>query len=92
MNQKLKLTLALSIGLLGGGTLTHFLSPAPVFAQTQLPVLTLHHMALVTRDGVTLGDFNSDEGTIKLSPVVKLNIQRTDRTVTIEISDGKNSK
>jgi hypothetical protein len=95
MNPKLNLTLALAVGLLGGGFLAHYLSPMPIFAQSQAPVLIpapAQHVALMTGLGAKLGDMDLEQGTIKLSPLVKLHIIKTDRTVTLELNAASDSR
>ena len=42
--------------------------------------------------GTKLGDFDPTQGTIKLVPIVKLQIQKTDLTVTVELSPEGDSK
>jgi hypothetical protein len=95
MNPKLNLTFALAVGLLGGSILAHYLSPMSVFAQSQAPVLIstpAQHLALTTGLGAKLGDLYLEQGTIKLSPLVKLHMNKTDRTVTLELSAADDSK
>lgn len=95
VNQKLNLIIVLAIGVLGGSILSHYLLPMPVFAQSQAPVLvpgSAQHVTLATASGINLGDFDLNKGTIKLFPVVKLHMDKTDRTVTLELSPGENSK
>jgi hypothetical protein len=89
MTQNLKLTCALAIGLLGGMTLSHYLSPISAFAQSLAPT---KRVALMTGLGTKLGDFDPTQGTIKLVPIVKLQIQKTDRAVTVELSPKGDSK
>ena len=89
MTQNLKLICALAAGLLGGAILAHYLSPISVFAQSLAPT---KRVALMTGLGTKLGDFDPTEGTIKLVPIVKLHIQKTDRTVTVELSPEVDSK
>jgi hypothetical protein len=88
MTQNLKLTCALAIGLLGGATLSHYLSPISVFAQSQI---FPKQVPLMTGLGTRLADFDSTQGTIKLVPVVTLQIHRTDRTITLELGPGPES-
>jgi hypothetical protein len=95
MNAKLNLTLALALGLLAGGILSHHLSPMRVFAQSKAPVLvpdSAQHVALTTGRGVKLGDLEVQQGTIKLSPMVKLDVNKTDRTITLALSSADDSK
>jgi hypothetical protein len=89
VTQTLKLTSALAIGLVGGTILAHYLSPISVFAQSLAPT---NRVALMTGLGTKLGDFDPAQGTIKLVPIVKLQIQKNDRTVTLELSPESNSK
>jgi len=89
MTQNLKLISALTVGLLGGAILAHYLSPTSVFAQTLAPT---NRVALMTGLGTNLGYFDPSQGTIKLTPVVKLQIHETERTVTVELSPEDNSK
>jgi hypothetical protein len=84
MNQKLKLAFALAVGLLGGGILSHYLSPMPVFAQSQQPLRVTGPIALVTGQGTKVGDVDFNQSTIKLSTAVKIRMAKTDRTVTLE--------
>jgi len=95
MNPKLNLTLALAVGLLGGSILSHHLSPTPVLAQSQAPVLIpapAQHVALMTGLGAKLGDLYLDQGTIKMSPLVKLDVTKTDRTITLTLSAADDPK
>jgi hypothetical protein len=89
MTHNLKLTSALAIGLLGGTILSHYLSPISVFAQSLAPTKRL---ALMTGLGTKVGDFDPVEGTIRLVPIVQLRINKTDRTVTLEIRSESGSK
>jgi hypothetical protein len=89
MNQKLTLALALTVGLFVGGILSHYLLPISVFAQSQTPVLisaSAQPVALTTTQGTKLGDYYPNQGAIKLSPVVKLRVNKTGQTVTLELS------
>jgi hypothetical protein len=93
MNQKLNLAIALALGLFGGVILSHF--PMPVFAQSQPPVLmpaSAQRVTLTTGLGIKLGDLDLTQGTIKLSPVVKLHLEKTDRTVSLELTAGEGPK
>jgi hypothetical protein len=90
MTQNLRLTCTLAIGLLGGTILSHYVSPISVFAQSL--VAPTERVALVTGLGTKLGDFDPTQGTIKLIPIVKFQIQKTDRTVTLQLSPGSDSK
>ena len=95
MNQKTSLGFALAVGLLGGGILSHCLSPTPVFAQSRTPILISapgQHVALTTGSGIKVEDMDLAQGTIKLFPVVTLQMAKTNRTVTLELSAGENSK
>ena len=42
--------------------------------------------------GTKVGDFDPTQGTIKLIPIVKFQIQKTDRTVTVELSPESDLK
>jgi hypothetical protein len=89
MSQTLKLACALAIGLVGGTMLALYLSPMSVFAQTLAPT---NRVELMTGLGTKLGYFDPTQGTIRLVPIVKLQIQKTDRTVTLELSPEGNSR
>ena len=94
MNRTSTLTLVLAIGLLGGGIISHYLLPIPVFAQSDGPVLipaSPQHVALITESGTKLGDLDLNQGTIKLSPIVKLRLSKTNNKVNLELSAGDNS-
>ncbi len=88
MNQKLNLALALTLGLLGGGILSHVALPT-VFAQAQ-PTLIHERMTLTTGQGTKVGDFDPNQGTIKLSPIVKVRVTQADAAVTLELNPGAN--
>jgi hypothetical protein len=79
MNQKLNLTLALAIGLVGGGILSHYLSPTPVLAQSQAPILIpapTQRISLNTGLGTKMGDLDLNQGTVKLWPGVTVHAWR----------------
>jgi len=89
MNLKLALALTLALGLLCGGITSHYFFPVSAFAQSQTPVLIpapAQPLALTTMQGTKLAEFDASQGKIRLSPVVKLRINKTDRTVTLELS------
>jgi len=90
MNQKLSLTLALTLGLLGGGVLSRVMLPT-VFAQSQPTLIHVQPMTLTTGQGKKVGDLDLTRGTLKLSPIVKIRVAHTDGTVTLELSPGENS-
>jgi hypothetical protein len=90
MNQKLSLTLALTLGLLGGGLLSRVMLPT-VFAQSQPTRIYVQPTALTTGKGIKVGNLDLTQGTIKLSPVVKIRIAHTDGAVTLELTPGENS-
>lgn len=89
MKHKLDLALALAVGLVGGSVLSHSLLTT-VFAQTPTPFA--QRTTLTTGQGTKVGDFEADQGTIKLSPVVKVRVTRGNGTVTLELSPDGNSK
>jgi hypothetical protein len=91
MNRKLSLALALTLGFLGGAILSHVALPT-VFAQSQPTLIRGQHITLTTGQGTKVGDFDANQGTIKLSPVVKVRFTHTDGAVSIELSPGANSK
>ena len=99
MNQRLNvifaLIFALAVGLLGGGILSHYLSPMPVLAQSGGPLLIsppAQRVALMTGLGIKLGDMDLAQGTIKLFPIVTVHVAKTDQTVTLELTAKENSK
>ena len=53
---------------------------------------TMGGAGLTTGLGARFGDLDLSQGTIKLSPIVKLHPDKTDRTVTLELSPGSESK
>ena len=87
MNQKLKLALAIAVGLIGG-VLSSYLSPTSVFAQSRESVRLTGPIALVTGLGTKIGEVDLKQRTIKLNPNVKVRFENTDRTVTLELSLG----
>jgi hypothetical protein len=84
MNQKLKLAFTLAVGLLGGGILSHYVSPISVFAQSHKPLQVTGPIALLTGQGTKVGNVDFNQNTIKLSTAVKVRMAKTDRTVTLE--------
>ena len=90
MNQELSLTLALTLGLLGGGILSRVMLPT-VFAQSQPTRAYVQPMTLTTGQGTKVGDLDLNRGAIKLSPVVKIRVAHTDGAVTLELTPGENS-
>lgn len=89
MNQKLNLALALTAGLLGGGILSHVALPT-VSAQSQPTLIQGQRITLATGQGTRVGDFDPTQGTIKLSPVVKVRVTHTDGAVSLELSPSAN--
>jgi hypothetical protein len=63
-----------------------------VLAQSQPTVINGQRMTLTTGQGTKVGDFDPNQGTIKLLPVVKVRFTHTDGAVSIELSPGANSK
>jgi hypothetical protein len=95
MKQRLNLVLMLAVGLLGGSILSHYLLPTTAFAQSSTAVLipsSAEQTQLTTARGSKFGDMDLNRGTIKLSPVVKVLVNKTDQTVTIELSAENNSR
>ena len=91
MKQKLHLTFALAVGVLGGSILSHSLVPT-VFAQAKAPTLIPgpeQRMTLTTARGIKVAEFDPNQGTIKLFPIVGLRASRTEQTVTIELTAAK---
>jgi hypothetical protein len=91
MNQKMSLPYALTLGLLAGGILS-LVALSTVSAQSQPTLVHGQHMTLTTGQGTKVGDFDPDQGTIKLSPIVKVRVTQADGAVTLELSPGPNSK
>ena len=90
MKQKLHLTLALAVGLLAGGILSHS-KLTTVFAQapTRRASRSEQRMTLTTSRGMKWQSSTQTQGTIKLFPIVGLRASSTEQTVTIELTAAK---
>ena len=72
MNRKLNLSLALAAGLLGG-LLSHYITPAPVLAQTQAPKeMKSQSFVLVDEKNNVVGTFKPLDDPIAGAPTVVL--------------------
>jgi hypothetical protein len=89
VSSKLTVAVAFAVGLLGGGIPFKYVSLVAVIAQSYAPMVmpsSSQPLRFTTTGGMTLSNFYADQGSIKLSPLVKLRIGKTAQTVTLELS------